>query len=157
VDRTPCIGAKITNDGYRPVKIEYWPTLLAELSDGKQTSYGGGYYENLSDDLPTVIQEGESIRIAWRSAEIWRMAIDNKWKGFLYVSVVDALGNEFRGAFSGVKFRRSPRWGKPAYTIETIVAPGVPAEDLASLAAPTNLPIAAAPRPAATPPTEPDP
>jgi hypothetical protein len=113
-DPTPYTRVKVLNDGYRPVRVDFPPTLVAPAAEGHTVAVSEGRVEEMSDRLPRQLEEGEMASFVWNANEVRELARARGWEKFLHVQISDAHGNQFTTPFPGVKFLPKRPWRREA-------------------------------------------
>lgn len=88
-----------TNDGPRPIKLDM---AYLRADDGQQIF---GRFTPFSDQLPTVLVDGESVTVFW-SQDALREIAEKEGVKYLYVYFTDALGQVYDAPYPGVVTKR---------------------------------------------------
>jgi hypothetical protein len=99
-----------TNDGSRPVKLNM---AYLRAVDGRQVF---ARFTPFSDELPKVLEDGESVQISWSQPTLSELA-EKEGVQYLYAYFTDTLGQVFGAPYPGVTEARVGLRRKKVYEL----------------------------------------
>lgn len=99
----PRVMARITNESFRPVRLDFPPYLVAEHPDGTRIALGVAPIPEQSSALPQTINDGETLVFVWDAWQVRDESIRNGAVQPLFAHGHDALDNHFECPYLGVR------------------------------------------------------
>jgi hypothetical protein len=94
------LALRATNVGLRPVKL----TMAHLTADDGRTLFSP--FVPYSDDLPIVLQDGESAEVFWYDEKLEDVRQSEGFAAYRTAFFLDVLGNSYVAPYPGVKVKR---------------------------------------------------